>query len=55
MAYEICAYNFKISLPPDPDIIHPHLLREGRAVVGRADEIASHCDVENNKELALEL
>src|SRR5262245_34461457 len=44
-----------VSLTPDPDVIHPHLLREWRAGGRTADEIASHRDVEEDKELALEL
>lgn len=45
----------RISLSPDPDVIHPQLLREWSAGVRAADEIASNCNVENDKELALEL
>ena len=45
----------RISLSPDPDVIHPQLLREWRAGVRTADEIASNRYVEKDKELALEL
>src|SRR5262245_31685489 len=45
----------EVSLTPDSDVIHPHLLRELRAGVRAADEIASHRDVEKDKELGLEL
>lgn len=45
----------EVSLPPDSDVIHPHLLREWRAGVRTADEIASHRNVEKYKELGLEL
>src|SRR5215813_64629 len=45
----------RFSLSPDPDVIHSQLLRERRAGVRTADEIASDRDVENDKELSLEL
>ena len=45
----------EVSLPPDPDVIHPQLLREWRAGGRTADEIAPYRDVEKDKELALEL
>src|SRR5215510_498998 len=45
----------EVSLTPDSDVIHPHLLRELGAGIRAADEIASHRDVEEDKELALEL
>src|SRR5262245_61453547 len=44
-----------VSLTPDPDVIQPHLLREWRAGGRTADEIASNRNVEENKELGLEL
>ena len=45
----------RISLTPDPDVIHPILLRKGRTGGRAADEIASHRAIEKDKELALEL
>src|SRR4030095_4957983 len=45
----------EVSLTPDSDVIHFHLLWERRAGVRTADEIASHRNVEEDKELALEL
>src|SRR5262245_2949019 len=43
------------SLPPDSHVIHPHLLREGRAGIRASHEIATHCDVENDEDLFLKL